>query len=220
MSFTEAQQNAPWGYEGWAQATTRNPNVQQTSDYGPMGIRGVRPGYTSPQNQEPAQTKAWDYIDANQYQTQPQLTDMDYMKNMLGLLQPVTGMDAYGQYGGGQAASGQQQAAQPQQNMNVQSGITPQYITQPSMGTPQMAGLSPMAQSGYGGQLAAQQAPMQQQLMAQYYPAQAGLQQAFQQAQAQSGLGWGGLGSQANQAQQGYNTAMQNNLLGLLGGLV
>ena len=218
MSYTDAQQNQPWGYQGWAHNVSQNPNTMHYDDH---GVRGIRGGPSQlPQQQQAPQTQAWDYIDANQHQTTPQLTDMDYMQNMLGLLNPVAGMDSYGQYGGGspqQAAGGGQQA--PQQNMNVQAGITPQYITQPSMGTPQMAGLSPMAGSGYDAQLAAQQAPMQQQLMAQYYPAQAGLQQAFQQAQANSGLGWGGLGSQALQAQQGYQTGMQNNLLGLLGGL-
>lgn len=55
--------------------------------------------------------------------------------------------------------------------------------------------------------------------MDQYYRGLAGLQGAGQQAIANSGLGWAGLGSRFGQLGDQYNVGRQGNLLGLLAGL-
>ncbi len=109
----------------------------------------------------------------------------------------------------------QQVAPQPAQ---ITTGITqPQEIQQPQPGqTPNLPSwLGNAGQQAVQGNLSRFLEPLQAEAMGNYYTGTSGLQDSFQQAQAQAGLGWGGLA----QKMFGLQGQRQGNLLNFLSGL-
>lgn len=118
-----------------------------------------------------------------------------------------------GQGGGGQPGGGGQ--------AQVNSGIT-----QPAMpgmpqaqAAPRVSGMSPGALQAYHGRSQALAAAPLAQAQGQYYGQQAGMNDQFQQARSQSGLGWGGLANQGQANARGQQLGQMNNLLGFLQGM-
>ncbi len=126
-------------------------------------------------------------------------------QGLAGLMEQFQGM-----FGGGQ------QQQQPQM-MNITTGIQPPQIPQApqAQAPPQFTG-SPMQQQAAIANFGQAAQPQLATQLAQYYPQASGLQDAGQLAQAQSGLGWGGLGQQSNQIAQSNQVAQQGQLLQLL----
>lgn len=119
----------------------------------------------------------------------------------------------YGGGGGGYAQGGF--------NPSIQSGVAPPAIPQaPAM--PQMGTVSGLGGAGNAGAAATYGQAMQPAymgMMDQYHQNAAGLGMAGQQAQADSGLGWGSLAALMSQTRDRYNTGMQGNTLGFLGNM-
>ena len=119
------------------------------------------------------------------------------------------------------------QQAQPSQStpppqMNITAGIPAQPMQMPqqpqAMGMPDQQGMSPMQQQAAQASFGQAAQPQLAQLLSQYYPAAAGLQDASQQAQAASGLGWAGLGSTGFNQAAGNQVAQNSQLLRFLQG--
>ena len=89
----------------------------------------------------------------------------------------------------------------------------------PEMPQAPQAGGSPMMQQAAAAQMPGTMGPALSDLMGQYHQGQAGLQNQFQGAQAQAGLGWGGLADQFRRLQQQGQVGQQGNLLAMLGAM-
>lgn len=101
--------------------------------------------------------------------------------------------------------------------LNVSSGISPpQMPGAPS--APQMPGMagSPGMQAGGQASYASSIGPMLSELLGQFYQGSAPINSGAQQAQAESGLGWMGLGSGLANQQQDYQAQQQMGLMALL----
>jgi hypothetical protein len=103
--------------------------------------------------------------------------------------------------------------------MNFQQPPPAQQRTMPSMSMPSLGGYSPGAQAGGAGNWQSALAPLLAALLSNYYQSSAGLQQQGQQAQADSGLNWAGIGQDVNNTTQRYRDQGQGNILSFLGGL-
>lgn len=116
---------------------------------------------------------------------------------------------------GGGGSDWLQNFAAPQ--LNVSSGISPpQMPSVPS--APQMPGMSgsPGMQAGAQASYASAIGPMLSELLGQFYQGSAPINSGAQQAQAESGLGWMGLGSGLYNQQQDYQAQQQMGLMSLL----
>lgn len=148
-----------------------------------------------------------------------QQTPLDYLGGMMGLMPSLT-PGAYSGAGGAQGGVGGPQAAGGG-NADITTGITQPQVGQPQMQQPgPLAGIQPGQEAAFMAAYPQFAQPQQQALQSQYYGANAPLQNQFQGAQANAGLGWGQLAGGANRATQNYQTQQGNSLLGLLRGMV
>jgi len=111
-----------------------------------------------------------------------------------------------------------QQQQQPAAPMQVSTGIPTLTPPQAPTARPTPAIRRGVSAPGFRAGFQQAAAPQLTGLLASYYPQLASLSAAQQQAQAQAGLGWAGLGQQIQQAAQQAQTGWLAQLLSALGG--
>jgi hypothetical protein len=111
---------------------------------------------------------------------------------------------------------------QGQNQMNVNTGIMPQMTPGAPVAAPSfnLAGMSPMAQQSAQANYQSTIPSAMTQLGAQHQQQAAQFGNDYQNAMAQSGLGWGQIGQQAQQINRQGQLGLQGQTFGLLGSMI